>query len=181
MKKFKIIRYIYLGVIGVIILFLGIFLIGSLTSKKPYTQVLGLSFFEVQSYSMYPEITKGDLLIVKKRKAENYEVGMTVTYIRPNEEKSTTHQIVKIEDKMITTRGIANDHDDEPFDVSCIIGEVVVVWSGYNGVRNFITNPLGIVSIILIGIFFIEGFNYLEEEAKRKRIEELKKELEEDK
>ena len=151
MKKFKIIRYIYLGVIGVIILFLGIFLIGSLTSKKPYTQVLGLSFFEVQSYSMYPEITKGDLLIVK------------------------------IEDKMITTRGIANDHDDEPFDVSCIIGEVVVVWSGYNGVRNFITNPLGIVAIILIGIFFIEGFNYLEEEAKRKRIEELKKELEEDK
>ncbi len=179
-KIIKIIRYVYLGIVSVVILFLGIFLISSLVNKTSYTKAFGLAFFEVQSYSMYPDLNKGDLIIVKDRKVEEYQVGMVVTYIKPNEKIPTTHKIVKIEDNMITTRGIANDSDDLPFDVSCIIGEVIGVWRNYDNIRNFITNPLGIIAILLFGLFFIEGFNYLENKyTEEEKLEEIKKEIKE--
>ena len=176
----KIIRYVYLGIISAVILFLGVFLISSLTSKTSYTKAFGLAFFEVQSYSMYPDLDKGDLIIVKSRKTNDYEVGMVVTYIKPGETIPTTHKIVKIDGDMITTRGIANDSDDLPFDGSYIIGEVIGVWSNYHKARDFITNPLGIIVVILIGFFFIEGFNYLENKySEDEKLEEIKKEIKE--
>ena len=171
MKIVRIIRNVYSGLLVTIIAFLGVFLVSSLFSKTDYTSVFGLSFFEVESYSMYPELTKGDLIVVKKLDPSEYEVGMTVTYIKDGEKTSTTHKIVKIEGNIITTRGInteTNNADDEPFDVSCIIGRVVSVWYGYGNVRNFVTNPMGIISILIIGFFIIEGFNYLENYFKEK-------------
>lgn len=171
MKIVRIIRNVYSGLLVTIITFLGVFLVSSLFSKTDYTSVFGLSFFEVESYSMYPELTKGDLIVVKELDPSEYEVGMIVTYIKDGEKTSTTHKIVKIEGNIITTRGInteTNNADDEPFDVSCIIGKVVAVWHGYGSVRNFVTNPMGIVSILIIGFFIIEGFNYLENYFKEK-------------
>ena len=96
---------------------------------------------------------------------------MVVTYILPTDKTPTTHKIVKIEGNTITTRGIneeTNNTDDAPFDVSCIIGKVVTVWHGYGNIRNFVTNPMGIISILIIGFFIIEGFNYLENYFKEK-------------
>ncbi len=171
-KIVRIIRNVYLGLLVTIITFLGVFLVSSLFSKTDYTSVFGLSFFEVESYSMYPELTKGDLVVVKKLDASEYEVDMVVTYIKEGEKTPTTHKIVKIEGNIITTRGVntqTNNADDEPFDVSCIIGRVVSVWHGYGNVRNFVTNPLGIISILLIGFFIVEGFNYLENYFKEKK------------
>lgn len=171
MKIVRIIRNVYSGFLVTIITFLGVFLVSSLFSKTDYTSVFGLSFFEVESYSMYPELTKGDLIVVKELDPSEYEVGMIVTYIKDGEKTSTTHKIVKIEGNIITTRGVnteTNNADDEPFDVSCIIGKVVAVWHGYGSVRNFVTNPMGIVSILIIGFFIIEGFNYLENYFKEK-------------
>lgn len=180
MKTLKIIRYVYLGIIAVIILVLGLFLLSSAFNKKGYARVFGISVFEVQSYSMYPELDKGDLVVVKKRKAEKYEVGMTITYIRPGEKLPTTHKIVKIEGNIITTRGInpeTNNSDDLPFDVSYIIGEVVTVWEDFDQTKDFIASPIGIIIILLWGFFFIEGFNYLEEILKQKRIKKLQEEI----
>ena len=172
MKIVKICRNVYLGILVTIITFLAIFLISSLFSKTSYTKTFGFSFFEVKSYSMYPELTKGNLVVVKELDDDKYEVGMVVTYIRENEKTPTTHKIVKIEGNIITTRGInaeTNNSDDEPFDVSCIIGEVVSVWKSYGRIRDFITNPLGIITILLCGFFIIEGFNYLENKYKDKK------------
>ncbi len=180
MKTIKIIKYVYMGLISLIILILALFLLSSLFSKKGYSEVFGISLFEVQSYSMYPELDKGDLVVVKKRAADKYEVGMTVTYIRPGEKIPTTHKIVKIEGNIITTRGVnteTNNSDDIPFDVSYIIGEVVTVWRNFNQTREFVTSPIGIIVILLWGFLFIEGFKYLEEVVREKRIKKLKEEL----
>lgn len=171
MKIVRLFRNIYIGILISVIVFLGVFLISSLFSKTGYTKTFGYSFFEVKSYSMYPKLDKGDLVVVKDLKDDNYEVGMIVTYIRENESTPTTHEIVKIEGNIITTRGInteTNNADDEPFDVSCIIGEVVYTFENYGNVRDFITNPLGIIIILLSGIFIIEGFNYLESKTNKK-------------
>lgn len=175
MKKnnvFKIIRYCYLGIVSLIIIILSVFLICSLTSKNGYTSIFGYSFFEVESFSMYPELDKGNLVVVKKRDDSMYKVGMTVTYIKDGDVKPTTHKIVKIEGSLITTRGIYKEitSDDEPFDVSYIIGEVVCVWKSYGKIRDFVTNPLGIITILLCGFLFIEGFNYLESSYKEKNL-----------
>ena len=171
MKIVRLFRNIYIGILISVIVFLGVFLISSLFSKTGYTKTFGYSFFEVKSYSMYPKLDKGDLVVVKDLKDDNYEVGMIVTYIRENESTPTTHEIVKIEGNIITTRGInteTNNADDEPFDVSCIIGEVVYTFENYGNVRDFVTNPLGIIIILLSGIFIIEGFNYLESKTNKK-------------
>lgn len=181
MKTIKIVKNIYLGLLSTVILLLVIFLLCSLFSKRGYTVMFGYSFFEVKSYSMYPELDKGDLVIVKKRAADEYEVGMIVTYMRENDDIPTTHKIVKIEGNVITTRGIneeTNISDDEPFDVSNIIGEVTGVWRNYSNVRSFVTSPLGFIVIILLGFLIIEGFALLEDYFKDKEIQKLKKELE---
>ena len=47
---------------------------GSLINKDSYTKAFGIALFEVESYSMYPDLDKGDLIIVKKRKPEKYQV-----------------------------------------------------------------------------------------------------------
>ncbi|MBQ9791210.1 MAG: hypothetical protein IJW28_01355, partial [Clostridia bacterium] len=56
--------------------------------------------------------------------------------------------------------------------VSCIIGEVVIKWKNYSKVRNFVTNPIGIIVILLCGFFFIEGFIYLESIYQKKQNKE---------
>lgn len=170
MKIVRLFRNIYIGGLIAIISFLSIFLISSLFSKTSYTKVFGYSFFEVKSYSMYPILDKGDLVVVKEH--DNYEVDMIITYLRDTDTIPTTHKIVKIDGNIITTRGInaeTNNADDEPFDVSCVIGEVVYTWKSYGEIRSFITNPLGIICVLLFGFFIIEGFNYLEIKYKAKK------------
>ena len=170
MKIVRLFRNIYIGCLIAIISFLSIFLISSLFSKTSYTKVFGYSFFEVKSYSMYPILDKGDLVVVKEH--DNYEVDMIITYLRDTDTIPTTHKIVKIDGNIITTRGInaeTNNADDEPFDVSCVIGEVVYTWKSYGEIRSFITNPLGIICVLLFGFFIIEGFNYLEIKYKAKK------------
>lgn len=172
MKVTKIFKYIYIGIISLILLVLGIFLFSSLFGKEDYAKVFGYSFFEVKSYSMYPELNKGDLVIVKERDANKYKVDMVVTYKKPTDQIPTTHKIVKIEGNIITTRGInseTNNSDDPPFDVQYIIGEVVGVWKNYDSVREFITNPLGIISILLTGFLIVELINYLENPNKNNK------------
>ena len=171
MKILKLFKYVYISVMSVIILVLVSFLLASLFSKKGYTEIFGYSFFEVQSYSMYPELDKGDLIVVKKRKSSEYKKDMVVTYWLPTDTIPTTHKIVSIENDTVITKGInpnTNNGNDLPFDIEYIIGEVVVVWSGYSNVKQFITNPVGIIIIILSGFLLIEGFNYIEDKYTKK-------------
>ena len=143
MKVIKIIKYIYISIVSIIILFFITFLLATVFSNKGYTEVFGISFFEVKSYSMYPELTKGDLVVVKKRDKSYYEVGMVVTYITPNDKIPTTHKIVSIEGDTVITRGV-------------------------NKETNNTDDPIGIIIIVLSGFLFIEGFTLLEEKILKK-------------
>ena len=71
-RLIKLIRYIYISVLVVIGVCLITFILASTLSKKNYLEVFGYSFFEVKSYSMYPELEKGDLIVVKKRESSEY-------------------------------------------------------------------------------------------------------------
>lgn len=170
-RLIKLIRYIYISVLVVIGVCLITFILASTLSKKNYLEVFGYSFFEVKSYSMYPELEKGDLIVVKKRESSEYKVDMVVTYLRPTDTNPTTHKIISIDGNIVTTKGIngnTNKDPDLPFDIECIIGEVVMVWDDYGDIKAFVTHPIGFIIIILTSFLLIEGLNYLEDKYSKK-------------
>lgn len=175
MKLFiKIFKYSITFIFGIMIVILSVFLLSSLFSKKDYNQFLGYSFFEVTSYSMYPELDKGDLVVVKKRDSDYYQVGMTVTYQVSEGTTPVTHKIVSRNGDIIITRGInsqTNNADDDPFDVKCIIGEVVFVIDDYADFVSFIKNPIGLMILVCIAWICFESLSYCESKIKNKKKE----------
>lgn len=170
-KIFKIIKYVVLGFVLLILGFLLVFTIKSLTSDGGPVQVLGYSFYNVTTGSMRPDIEEGDLVIVKKRSSDYYEVGMVVTYQISKGTTPVTHKIVSRDGNTIVTRGTnteTNNRNDDPFDVSLIIGEVVNVIPGFYKFTNFMTSPIGIVIVLGIGFLLIEGFSLLEKKLVKK-------------
>ena len=154
----------------ILFLFLSVYLIKRIIDKDQPTTVWGIAFFEVSTGSMEPEIMIGDLIITKKIKDDQYQVGMIVTYLPPNAKTPVTHQIVKRDGNIITTRGIneeTNNIDDEPFDVSCIIGKKIGIWHQYNRFANFIKSPFGIIVFVLGGFLIIEGYVYIDKKIKK--------------
>lgn len=170
-KILKIIKYVVLGFVLLILGFLLVFTIKSLTSDGEPVQVLGYSFYNVTTGSMRPDIEEGDLVIVKKRSSDYYEVGMVVTYQISKGTTPVTHKIVSRDGNTIVTRGTnteTNNRNDDPFDVSLIIGEVVNVIPAFYKFTNFMTSPIGIVIVLGIGFVLIEGFSLLEKKLVKK-------------
>lgn len=164
-KIYKITKIILGSLVGLFVVILSIYLIKKAISKEPVTKIFGYSFYYVETGSMMPIINVGDMIIVKEFNSEHYEVGMNVTYLPDGAKSTVTHQIVERNGNIITTRGMnteTNNTNDEPFDVSCIVGEVVHIWTNYYKFINFIKSPLGIVCIALIGFVVIEGISYLD-------------------
>ena len=161
----SVLKYTFVGILLSITVLLMTIVCASAFSDKKYFDFFGYSVFEVQSYSMYPELTKGDLILVKKLNSSEYKIGMTVTYLRPSDNTTTTHKIVSIDGNLVTTKVIKDETNKEcdlHFEIDNIVGEVVTVWTGYNDVKQFITHPIGIIITILSIFLLFEGFSYLE-------------------
>ena len=146
-------------------------------------EMFGYSFYYVETGSMEPYIKVGSLIVVKKHDSDYYQVGMNVTYLPVGASSTVTHQIVARDGNTITTRGMntdTNNTNDTPFDVSCIVGEVVHVWEKYYKTMNFVKSPLGIICLALTGFVVVEGIGLLDKiilkEKEEKQITEEVKE-----
>ena len=167
-KILKISEYILFGIMIVLIIIFGYYIVQRLIHKDEPAKMFGYYLYEVSSWSMYDEesedsLSKGDLIFVKKRVENDYEVGMVVTY-ETDTNKPTTHKIIEINGEMITTQGInkeGNTSADKPFHVDNIIGEVKGVWRNYSKFMEFILSPLGVVIILGGGFLVIEGLSLL--------------------
>lgn len=174
-KIIKLAEKVFIGILIALICFFGYYIAKRLIAKDKPTKLFGYYLFEVSSWSMYKEgspdsIAKGDLIFVKKNKQDRYEVGMVVTYMSEKSSMPITHQIVEVNGNQITTRGIneeGNTTNDEPFDVSQIIGQVKGVWRNYSGFMKWMTSPIGIICIILIGFILVEGFHLLDKSLEK--------------
>lgn len=182
-KVYKISKWVLGGILLLVVLTLSIYLIIKATSKKPVTKLFGYSFYYVETGSMMPIINVGDLIVVKEFDSDHYQVGMNVTYLPVGASSTVTHQIVARDGNTITTRGMntdTNNTDDTPFDVSCIVGEVVHVWKKYYKTMNFVKSPLGIICLALTGFVVVEGIGLLDKvilkEKEEKQITEEVKE-----
>ena len=76
----------------------------------------------VISYSMYPTLNRGDLILVKGTTPEEIEVGTVVVF--RHEKGLAVHRVVEIDGDKIVTKGDANPKEDDPITYDDIVGRV---------------------------------------------------------
>ena len=102
----------------------------------------------VQSGSMSPAINTGDLVIIKPYK--NYKKGNIVTFLS-NKKVNVTHRIIKIEDKNVTTKGDANQvNDQETVNLNQILGKVFFILPYFGYFIIFVKSIPGLIILIII-------------------------------
>lgn len=120
--------------------------------NKPYMNVFGYSFFKVKTGSMSGTLEIDDIIVVKLNSEVN--TNDIVTYETNN--ILVTHRITKIEGETITTKGDANNAEDEPITRDDIIGKVVYTFKNVAIWKQVFTTPqvyiLIIVTLILFGV-----------------------------
>ena len=99
-------------------------------NQDPNKTFLGFRAYHVLSGSMEPELSKGDMVIVKAVPAEELQIGDIVTYYPTDEAGTTvTHRVVNTLMKdgqvLIETKGDAVDQTDPMFPGDAVIGVVV--------------------------------------------------------
>lgn len=122
----------------------------------------------VLSGSMEPELSKGDLIVVKK--TDSYEHNEVVVF--QDVQSLVVHRIIEINGSTVVTKGDANNIADDPIDVSRISGEVVCAIPYAGTFVEFVKTPIGTILIIGLAVLLLEIPRFQE---KKKDIEELEK------
>lgn len=129
----------------------------------------------VLSGSMEPAFSTGDLIIVQE--APTYGIDDIVVY----QEGRTlvVHRIVDMADGTVTTKGDANNANDEPIELSAIRGKVLFHIPGAGNAVSFLKTPVGTILVIAAAIALVEIPRRREqkqdEEERQKILEEIKK------
>ena len=106
--------------------------------------------YKVQTGSMEDGIHAGDYILIYKKK--NYNIGDVVTFKKDN--YHVTHRIIKKNGNKITTKGDANNIEDEEINEKSIIGKVI-----YNGgYLNFIIDYKYAIASILLAIYLFSCY-----------------------
>ena len=143
----------------------------------------GIGASVVLSGSMEPALSVGDLLIVKE--AETYQTGDIVVY--QSGSMAVVHRIVDIGPETATTRGDANNANDDPIPVSAIKGRVAAAIPMVGYIVWALKSPAGILctlaaAVLLVELSFRSGKAQKEAEKEKLKAEirQLMKELEEE-
>ena len=136
----------------------------------------GFGMGVVVSGSMEPELSVDDVIFVVKDKS--IELDDVVVY--QSKGILVVHKVVKIENDQITTRGTANDTDDEPINISDIKGRVLFSIGSMGKIINIIRTPFVAIAILLLAVFLL--YKSYQAEANKKdekdeRIEEIRREI----
>lgn len=92
-------------------------------SIKPF----GIQVFTVQSDSMKPKFSRGDIIIIKEEK--EYNIGDVITY-QSEEGELITHRIINKNENVIKTKGDNNNtEDEENIKKEKIIGKVIFIYN----------------------------------------------------
>lgn len=109
----------------------------------------------VNSGSMEPTLSEGDLLFVWETPYEQLEVGDIVTFHGNNE--LITHQIVRREGSRFVTQGTANNTEDKPIgpEEYCAKVALVIPWAGR--ILELLTEPRTLVLLVMLVLALIYG------------------------
>ena len=134
----------------------------------------GVGMTVVLSGSMEPKLSTGDLLLVVE-KDEYFEDEIIVFQ---EGRMAITHRIVTIEGDEITTCGDANNTPDDPITKEQIKGKVVLAIPLVGYLVNAIKTPIGTIVILAAAFFLLERSFRAEKEENRKKLDDIKAEIE---
>lgn len=204
MKKIKtVFSIIWYSIVGLFTILVCYAMISKFVFKNPAPSMLGFYAFNVETGSMVPTLSVGDLIIVRKVDTDNLEVGDIITYIDRAYDESgqsvTTHRITKLlydESGKLYAVKTAGDFTGEEEDYEFVLDDILgkytdVKFSGFGILRDIITSPTGICFFIfLVGLAvlipywrtFFPKKEKKEDNSEVKRLEEelekLKKQIE---
>jgi len=133
----------------------------------------GIGAATVLSGSMEPEMSKGDLIFVKK--TDDIAVDDIVVY--DNGSELIVHRVIKIEDDMVTTQGDANPSADAPINIKYIKGEIVFTVPFVGKIIDFIKTPVGTIIILALAIALLEIPRLREKKKDTEEIDKIKEEI----
>lgn len=137
-------------VVGVLLVYNVYALVARLAFGNGMPTFFGFGSAVVETGSMEPEISAGDLIIVHAE--DGYSVGDVVTFLDGASGSYITHRIVFASDGHYATQGDANNvQDDIDVTDSTIVGKVVAVIRGAGGFVKFVQSPLGMFVFIAGG------------------------------
>lgn len=138
-KVFKIIVDVIL--VLMIIILVGYFIL-RITNK--------IRIYSVETGSMEDKIHKGDYILLYRK--SNYHVGDVITYKVDN--YFITHRIVKMDGNKITTKGDANNSEDEEININQVEGKVIYT----GGILNIIINFKFVIVAFMIGLYLLSCY-----------------------
>lgn len=123
---------------------------------KEYPSMIGYTAFQVASGSMLNTIHVDDIVIVNLKNEKDIFNEQDIIVFK-QDDNIITHRIVKIDSNgEITTKGDANNTEDEPITEDKIIGKVVKIIPNIAIWKRVLTSPeilfLIILTIIIWGI-----------------------------
>lgn len=127
----------------------------------------------VLSGSMEPAIMTDELIIVKAE-AQYFEDDIVV-YQSGN--LLVVHRIVEIDGESITTRGDANNIEDEPITVDRIKGRVIAHIPYVGAVIRLLKTPAATVVLLVAAVLMVELPFRREKEKKEEELERIKSEI----
>lgn len=134
----------------------------------------GVGAAVVLSGSMEPALSTGDLLIISE--TNDYAVGDVIVFQEGR--IAVTHRIINMTQEHVITQGDANNTPDAPITREQIKGEVILAIPLVGYLVNAIKSPVGTLLIILLAVWLVEHPYRLEKENDRKRLAEIKAEIE---
>ena len=134
-------------VLVAIVLFLSMFFdVQTTFLKKTYSSFFGYSAFEIETGSMASSINIGDLVLVKNTKS--VDLNDVITYDVGG--KFVTHRVVQQFADTFTTRGDANNSNDEPINSDQIVGKVVMVLPKFGIIKSVVFHPEVLIPFIVV-------------------------------
>lgn len=133
----------------------------------------GVGSAVVLSGSMEPTIMTNELIIV--RAEENYAPGDIVVY--QNGRVLVVHRIVRMDGETVTTRGDANNTDDQPVAADQIKGKVIAHIPKVGSLVRMLKSPVATIALILGAVLSIELPFRMEKEKKEADLEAIKAEI----
>ena len=172
-KLKKVVRFTLLIVCGAIIGFNVYFANANGLVGNKLPMPFGYGAAVVLSGSMEPELSKGDLIIVKE--TESFDVNQVVVYQDGN--SLVVHRIIEMNDTEVITKGDANNTADKPIEKTRIKGEVVFSVPCIGNIVEFIKTPIGTILIIALAILLMEIPRLKDKQKDADEIEKIKEEI----
>lgn len=140
------------------------------TSGSGVPSILGIRVFSVQTDSMYPEMSAGDMIFGKAvNDASDLEVGDIITYwtVINGERALNTHRITEIYDGgtylLFQTKGDNNSVEDAlTVHESEIVGEYIFKIEGLGKAFDYLQTSTGFLLVVVLPVFIFFIFHLIQ-------------------